>query len=82
MLPESVCYSVANANRQPPLQINSGRYLNIGGGAGRYRLHRLLLWAGLAPLDKGVAVTGLLVVAENRKVIQPLQGAYSATACH
>lgn len=74
MLPESVCYSVANANRQPPLQINSGRYLNIGGGLVVIGFIGFLLWAGLAPLDKGVAVTGLLVVAENRKVIQPLQG--------
>ncbi len=74
MLPESACYSVANANRQPPLQINSGRYLNIGGGLVVIGFIGFLLWAGLAPLDKGVAVTGLLVVAENRKVIQPLQG--------
>ncbi|QDX30075.1 HlyD family type I secretion periplasmic adaptor subunit [Dickeya poaceiphila] len=33
-----------------------------------------LLWALLAPLDKGVAVAGNVVVSGNRKVIQHMQG--------
>lgn len=33
-----------------------------------------LLWALLAPLDKGVAVQGNVVVSGNRKVIQHMQG--------
>lgn len=78
MLPESVCYLVAKADSQqqpqPPLQINSGRYLSMGGGLISIGFIGFLLWAGLAPLDKGVAVMGHVVVAENRKVIQPLQG--------
>ncbi|OWF76870.1 hemolysin secretion protein D [Yersinia rohdei] len=45
-----------------------GGVLVLGGFIGS------LLWAGLAPLDKGIAVMGHIIVAENRKVVQPLQG--------
>ncbi|CNI26432.1 HlyD family type I secretion periplasmic adaptor subunit [Yersinia mollaretii] len=58
----------------PPLQSDSGRYLSLGGLLIFGGFIGFLLWAGLAPLDKGIAVMGHIVVAENRKVIQPLQG--------
>lgn len=34
----------------------------------------LLLWAGLAPLDKGVAVPATVMVSGNRKAVQPTEG--------
>ncbi|WP_186379724.1 HlyD family type I secretion periplasmic adaptor subunit [Yersinia mollaretii] len=58
----------------PPLQSDSGSYLSLGGLLIFGGFIGFLLWAGLAPLDKGIAVMGHIVVAENRKVIQPLQG--------
>ncbi|CNI27689.1 HlyD family secretion protein [Yersinia massiliensis] len=58
----------------PPLQTNSERYLNLGGLLVLGGFCSFLFWAGLAPLDKGIAVAGQIVVAENRKVIQPMQG--------
>lgn len=34
----------------------------------------MLAWAIWAPLDKGVTVSGQVIVAENRKTVQPLSG--------
>lgn len=34
----------------------------------------MLVWAFRAPLDKGVTVPGVVIVAENRKVVQPVSG--------
>ncbi len=78
MLPESSRLPVTDEshqqqNRLRP-QINSGYYLSLGGLLVIGGFIGFLLWAGLAPLDKGIAVMGQVVVAENRKVIQPLQG--------
>jgi len=33
-----------------------------------------LLWAGLVPLDEGVAVPGQIVAEDNRKIVQHLEG--------
>lgn len=75
MLPESGRSSAKNMHQNPPpLQTNSGRYLSLGGLLVIGGFIGSLLWAGLAPLDKGIAVTGHIVVAENRKLVQPLQG--------
>ncbi|WP_049614209.1 HlyD family type I secretion periplasmic adaptor subunit [Yersinia pekkanenii] len=78
MLPESSRYPVTDKSREQPHrlqpQINSGDYLALGGLLVFGGFIGFLLWAGLAPLDKGIAVIGQVVVAENRKVIQPLQG--------
>lgn len=81
MLPESSRLPVTDEshqqqNRLRP-QINSGYYLSLGGLLVIGGFIGFLLWAGLAPLDKGIAVMGQVVVAENRKVIQPLQGGVS-----
>ncbi|CNF10398.1 HlyD family type I secretion periplasmic adaptor subunit [Yersinia kristensenii] len=75
MLPESGRSLTKNMNQNPPpLQVNSGRYLSLGGLLVIGGFIGSLLWAGLAPLDKGIAVMGHIVVAENRKLVQPLQG--------
>lgn len=78
MSSESDGYPIKDINRRlqspPQLQTNSGRYLSLGGLLVLGGFIGSLLWAGLAPLDKGIAVIGHIVVAENRKVIQPLQG--------
>lgn len=75
MLPESSRSSAKNMHQNPPpLQTNSGRYLSLGGLLVIGGFIGSLLWAGLAPLDKGIAVMGHIVVAENRKLVQPLQG--------
>ncbi len=34
----------------------------------------MLIWALWAPLDKGVTVPGVVIVAENRKAVQPVSG--------
>ncbi len=39
-----------------------------------------LLWAGLAPLDKGVGVSGTVMVAGSRKAVQHLPAAWSGTS--
>lgn len=39
----------------------------------------MLLWALWAPLDKGVTVSGQVIVAQNRKTVQPLSGGRIAT---
>ncbi|WP_186367599.1 HlyD family type I secretion periplasmic adaptor subunit [Yersinia aldovae] len=73
MLPDSG-HSTPQQRRAPRLQTNSAAYLSLGGVMVLAGFVGFLLWAGLAPLDKGIAVMGKVVVAENRKVIQSLQG--------
>ncbi|QHB30861.1 HlyD family type I secretion periplasmic adaptor subunit [Yersinia canariae] len=78
MLSDSSCSSPQQQNQtsqEPPrLQTNSGRYLRLGGLLVLGGFVGSLIWAGLAPLDKGIAVMGHIVVAENRKLVQSLQG--------
>ncbi|WP_025379967.1 HlyD family type I secretion periplasmic adaptor subunit [Yersinia hibernica] len=75
MLPESGRCAAKNLGYPPPrLQTNSGRYLSLGGLLVLAGFIGTLFWAGLAPLDKGIAIMGHIVVAENRKLVQPLQG--------
>ncbi len=45
-----------------------GRWLVLVGFGG------FLLWAALAPLDRGVGVSGSVVVAGNRQAVQPVSG--------
>lgn len=54
-----------------PLHTDSGRYLKYGLILVLLGFGGMLLWAGLAPLDKGVAVSGKVIVTDNRKVVQP-----------
>ncbi|MFI0488144.1 MAG: HlyD family type I secretion periplasmic adaptor subunit [Yersinia sp. (in: enterobacteria)] len=74
MLPDSGYSASQQPEQSPRLQTNSAAYLSLGGGMVLAGFVGFLLWASLAPLDKGIAVVGQVVVAENRKVIQPLQG--------
>ncbi|MEQ9881767.1 HlyD family type I secretion periplasmic adaptor subunit [Pectobacterium brasiliense] len=55
-----------------PLHTDAGRYLKYGLWLVLAGFGGLLLWAGMAPLDKGVAVSGRVIVADNRKVVQPV----------
>ncbi|AUQ41432.1 hemolysin secretion protein D [Yersinia ruckeri] len=59
---------------RPSLQTNSERYLYIGGLLVLTGFIGFFAWASFAPLDKGVAVPGIVIVAENRKIVQSLQG--------
>ncbi|AUQ25532.1 HlyD family type I secretion periplasmic adaptor subunit [Dickeya zeae] len=56
------------ASRDERRALRLGWWLVFAGFGG------FLLWALLAPLDKGVAVQGNVVVSGNRKVIQHMQG--------
>ena len=53
-----------------PLWTNTRAFLHMGLLAVVLGLGGALLWAGFAPLDKGVAVSGYVTVAGNRKVVQ------------
>ncbi|MFP9229659.1 HlyD family type I secretion periplasmic adaptor subunit [Pectobacterium cacticida] len=55
-----------------PLHTDAGRYLKYGLWLVIVGFGGLLLWAGIAPLDKGVAVSGRVIVADNRKAVQPV----------
>ncbi|PWC18322.1 hemolysin D [Brenneria roseae subsp. roseae] len=62
-----------------PLHTDAGRYLKRGILLVLLGFCGMLLWAGLAPLDKGVAVSGRVIVADNRKSVQPVSGGRIAT---
>ncbi|PWC13507.1 hemolysin D [Brenneria roseae subsp. americana] len=62
-----------------PLHTDAGRYLKRGILLVLLGFCGMLLWAGLAPLDKGVAVSGRVIVADNRKTVQPVSGGRIAT---
>ncbi len=54
----------------PMVNVDINKYTRIGwwiifGGLGSF-----ILWASLAPLDKGVPLTGIVTVATNKKAIQ------------
>ncbi|RUR93190.1 HlyD family type I secretion periplasmic adaptor subunit [Pectobacterium polaris] len=55
-----------------PLHTDAGRYLKYGLWLVLIGFGGLLLWAGMAPLDKGVGVSGRVIVADNRKAVQPV----------
>ena len=52
------------------LPLDERRYSRMGGWLLAVGFGGFLLWAGLAPLDKGVAVSGNVVVAGNRQAVQ------------
>lgn len=67
----------AMAAGQPPARARrtARRYSRIGWLAIAGGLGGFLLWAALAPLDKGVPVAGTVIVSGNRKAVQhPLGG--------
>ena len=53
---------------------DAGAYSKIGWWIVLAGVGGFLLWACLAPLDKGVPVSGTVAVASNRKAIQSLSG--------
>jgi len=55
----------------PSLHIDTGRWLKRGLALVLLGFGGAMLWAWLAPLDKGVPVSGKVVVTDNRKVVQP-----------
>ncbi len=56
------------------LQLDERRYSRMGSWLLALGFGGFLLWAGLAPLDKGVAVSGNVVVAGNRQAVQHPSG--------
>lgn len=67
-------WSDEERQQTPPLKSNDRRVRSLGlwliwGG-----FSAMLLWAALAPLDKGVSANGQLAVSGNRKMVQHLSG--------
>lgn len=56
------------------LHLDERRYSRMGSWLLALGFGGFLLWAGLAPLDKGVAVSGNVVVAGNRQAVQHPSG--------
>lgn len=56
------------------LPLDERRYTRMGGWLLALGFGGFLLWAALAPLDKGVAVSGNVVVAGNRQAVQHPSG--------
>lgn len=71
---DTAAHSTPDAAAQTvfPLHTDTGRYIKRGLLIVVLGFCSALLWAGLAPLDKGVAVSGHVVVSDNRKAVQPL----------
>ncbi|MDI9228254.1 HlyD family type I secretion periplasmic adaptor subunit [Serratia bockelmannii] len=64
-------------------QFDEGRHLRLGGWLVLLGFGGFLLWGLLAPLDKGVPVSGSVVVAGNRKAVQhPSGGVVSQIQVH
>ncbi|MEI7193243.1 HlyD family type I secretion periplasmic adaptor subunit [Pectobacterium brasiliense] len=70
--PTTPVHPVADNVAAMPLHTDAGRYLKYGLWLVLIGFGGLLLWAGVAPLDKGVAVSGRVIVADNRKAVQPV----------
>ncbi|MCA6951486.1 HlyD family type I secretion periplasmic adaptor subunit [Pectobacterium polaris] len=70
--PTTPVHPVADNVAAMPLHTDAGRYLKYGLWLVLIGFGGLLLWAGMAPLDKGVAVSGRVIVADNRKAVQPV----------
>ena len=58
----------------PPDLLNPGRHVRMGWAVILVGLVGFLLWAGLAPLDKGVPVSGTVMVSGHRKAVQHASG--------
>lgn len=70
--PTTPVHPVADNVAAMPLHTDAGRYLKYGLWLVLAGFGGLLLWAGMAPLDKGVGVSGRVIVADNRKAVQPV----------
>lgn len=63
--------------QEPPLSgvdSDAVRYISLGWGVVIAGIGGFLLWASLAPLDKGVPLSGTVTVATSRKAIQHQTG--------
>ena len=58
----------------PPDLLNPYRYVRLGWAVILVGLGGFFLWAGLAPLDKGVPVSGTVMVSGHRKAVQHVSG--------
>jgi protease secretion system membrane fusion protein len=58
----------------PPDLLNPYRYVRLGWAVILVGLVGFFLWAGLAPLDKGVPVPGTVMVSGHRKAVQHVSG--------
>jgi len=58
----------------PPDLLNPYRYVRLGWVVIWVGLVGFFLWAGLAPLDKGVPVPGTVMVSGHRKAVQHVSG--------
>lgn len=66
------------AVKMPP-QHCATRHTRLGAGVMLFGFVGFMVWAAFAPLDKGVASSGVVTVSGNRKVVQsPLNGAIRA----
>ncbi|MFJ5457863.1 HlyD family type I secretion periplasmic adaptor subunit [Pectobacterium sp. CHL-2024] len=70
--PTTPLHPMADNVAAMPLHTDAGRYLKYGLWLVLAGFGGLLLWAGMAPLDKGVGVSGRVIVADNRKAVQPV----------
>ncbi|MFZ6816039.1 HlyD family type I secretion periplasmic adaptor subunit [Undibacterium sp. Rencai35W] len=72
---KSLVTDVANQNVEI-LEVNTdaAAYARLGWGIVIFGVLGFLLWASFAPLDKGVPLSGNVVVASNRKAIQHQTG--------
>ncbi|MFF7707591.1 HlyD family type I secretion periplasmic adaptor subunit [Pseudomonas sp. NPDC007930] len=66
--------STPPAPPQAPAPADDRRYSRLGWGLLLAGFGGFVLWAALAPLDKGVAVSGQVVVAGNRQAVQHPSG--------
>ena len=64
----------ANASASNVLQLDDTRYSRLGWWLMLGGFLGFLVWAALAPLDKGVAVSGKVMVSGHRKVVQHPSG--------
>jgi protease secretion system membrane fusion protein len=64
------------ADQAPEVKVNTdaGPYSKLGWGIVVVGIAGSLLWASVAPLDKGVPVSGTVISAGNRKTIQHQNG--------
>lgn len=58
----------------PEVNIDYGAYAKLGWIIVLIGFCGFILWASFAPLDKGVPVSGTVIVATQRKAVQHLQG--------
>ena len=72
--PKSVYNVDLDVSDYMPLKTDSVKHTRLGWWIVLAGLGSFMLWAIMAPLDKGVPVTGSVTVAGNKKAVQHLTG--------